>query len=271
MIRWLIVLIGISFLSFININQVAPVQASELSSITQEQLNLGEETAQKALQAIKQGNYFQAEVYWTQLIEQFPNNPAVWSNRGNTRIAQNRLDEAIADFNQSIKIAPQYPDPYLNRGIAYESKELWQEALADYNHVLEIDANDAVAYNNRGNVQAAQGFWQEALSDYQKAVEIVPNFALARTNAALSVYQLGDCNGAIRELRNLVRKYPLFPDSRAALTAALWVAGLQGEAESNWVAAVGLDRRYQDLNWVRNNRRWPPKMIEALEKFLTLS
>ncbi|MBC6419166.1 MAG: hypothetical protein GDA44_10490 [Prochloron sp. SP5CPC1] len=32
------------------------------------------------------------------------------------------------------------------------------------------------------------------------------------------------------------------------------------EAESNWVAAVGLDSRYPDLEWVANTRRWPPEM-----------
>lgn len=32
--------------------------------------------------------------------------------------------------------------------------------------------------------------------------------------------------------------------------------GKQGEAESNWVAAYGLDGRYKDINWVKNIRRW---------------
>ena len=50
----------------------------------------------------------------------------------------------------------------------------------------------------------------------------------------------------------------------------LWVEGKQGEAESNWVATIGMDRRYQDLEWVKTVRRWPPSMIVALDNFLTL-
>jgi hypothetical protein len=50
----------------------------------------------------------------------------------------------------------------------------------------------------------------------------------------------------------------------------LWSAGKQGEAESNWAAVVGLDRRYKDLDWVKTVRRWPPVMVAALEKFLKL-
>ena len=71
-------------------------------------------------------------------------------------------------------------------------------------------------------------------------------------------------------MRNIIRKYPQFPDVRAALTAALWAEGKLGEAESNWAAVVGLDRRYKDINWVKSVRRWPPVMVGALEKFLTL-
>ena len=245
-----------------------PALSSELSSL---EIAKGEKIAKKAFQASQRGNFAKAEIYWTELIQQFPDNPAVWSNRGNVRIGQYKLNEAIADFDRSIEIAPLYPDAYLNRGIAYEGKREWDKAIADYNYVLKLDPQDPVALNNRGNAKAGQENWEDALSDYQQAANIAPNFALARGNASLVIYQIGDRTEAIRNMRNLVRKYPMYSDMRAALAAALWVEGQQGEAESNWVAAVGLDNRYQDLEWIENIRRWPPKMVEALEKFLNLT
>ena len=48
------------------------------------------------------------------------------------------------------------------------------------------------------------------------------------------------------KIRLLIRKYPLFADARAALSALLWRKGFTGEAESNWAAAAGLDIRYRD-------------------------
>ena len=271
MIRWLISLVCICLVWAVGINEVAIAQTSSTPTIPEKQLKQGEKTAQKAIEAANEGDFVQAEKYWTELIEDFPDNPAVWTNRGNIRVSQNKLDEAIADFNQSIEIADRYPDPYLNRGIAYEGKKLWQNALDDYNRVLAINPQDAMAYNNRGNAKAGQENWPEALTDYLKAVEIAPDFALARANAALMTYQVGDRPSALKQMRKLVRRYPMFPDMRAALTAVLWTEGQQGEAESNWVAAVGIDNRYQDLDWVKNIRRWPPQMVEALEKFLTLN
>ena len=238
--------------------------------IAEEQLKQGDELANKAFEATEKGDFVTAEKYWTQLIEQFPTNPAIWSNRGNAKVSQNKLEEAIADFNQSMELAPNAPDPYLNRGTALEGLGKWDEAIADYNRVLEINPNDAMAYNNRGNAEAGKGKWEEAIADYQKATDLAPNFAFARANYALALYQVGKTDEAIRTLKNLARKYTLFPDVRAALTAALWVQGNRGEAESNWVAAVGLDSRYKDINWVKNIRRWPPNMVIALEKFLNL-
>ena len=267
MIRWILSLVCLALVFSLTLPATAqPVE----TPITEEQLQWGQELAEKAFKATENGDFERAEEYWTQLIDRFPSNPAVWSNRGNIRVGQNKLDEAIADFNQAIKLAPDAPDPYLNRGTALEGEGRYQEAIADYNRVLEINPEDAMAYNNRGNAEAGEERWEEALADYQKAVDIDPNFAFARANAALTLYQTGKKEESLRAIRNLVRKYPMFPDMRAALTAILWERGKQGEAESNWVAAIGVDNRYQDIQWLKETRRWPPDLIAALERFLSL-
>lgn len=269
--RWLVTLIIIFSLNILGGVNPAEALSVKNSGLEEQQLIQGEKIAKKAFQAAQRGEFSQAETYWTTLVEKFPENPAVWSNRGNVRMGQYKLTEAISDFNHSIEIAPEYPDAYLNRGIAYEGQKLWSQAIADYDHVLSITPQDPVALNNRGNAKAGQQKWQDALLDYQQAADIAPTFPLARGNASLIQYQLGNRTEAIRNMRNLVRKYPMYSDMRAALAATLWVEGKQGEAESNWVAAVGLDNRYQDLDWISNIRRWPPSMIQALSRFLNLN
>jgi tetratricopeptide (TPR) repeat protein len=154
--------------------------------------------------------------------------------------------------------------------VAYERLKRWLDAIADYNFVLEQAPEDAVAFNNRGNAEAGLGDWKAAIIDYETAAELDPNYAFARANYALALYQDGQTEKALRTMKNLVRKYPNFADMRAALSACLWEKGKQGEAESNWVAAVGLDKRYKDLEWVTQVRRWPPAVVNALDKFLNL-
>ncbi|MGG6297503.1 tetratricopeptide repeat protein [Leptolyngbya sp. AN02str] len=246
---------------------VAAQSQPEVVSVNVEQLS---DLREQAFTATNQGNFALAETYWTQILDQMPDSAAVWSNRGNARVSQNKLEEAIADYNKAIELAPDAPDPYLNRGTAWEGLQQWDKAIADYNTVLSLDPNDPAAYNNRGNAEAGKGNWDVAIADYKHAAELAKDFAFARANYALALYQVGQTDDAIREMRNIVRKYPRFADMRAALTAALWVNGQKGEAESNWFAALGLDARYKKIDWVNNVRRWPPAMSAALERFLNL-
>jgi tetratricopeptide (TPR) repeat protein len=225
---------------------------------------------EQAFEATSRSDFATAETYWTSILEIYPKNAAVWSNRGNARVSQHKLQDALTDYNQSIALAPDQPDPYLNRGAALEGLQQWDAAIADYNHVLELDPNDATAYNNRGNAKSGSGNWQDAFVDFQQATTLNPGFAMARANSALALYQLGQSEEAIHQFRNLVRKYPQFADMRAALAAALWAQGQRGEAESQWVAVVGLDSRYRNLEWVETIRRWPPAMANAMAEFLAL-
>jgi tetratricopeptide (TPR) repeat protein len=249
---------------------VARASQPDLGSYSSAQLDRGDDLRTQAFLATNKGDFQAAEGYWSQLLELFPQNPAIWSNRGNARVSQHKLPEAIADFDRSIQLAPQLTDAYLNRGAAWEGMQEWEKAIADYRHILAVDPDDAMAYNNLGNAHAGQGNWAKAKEYFQQATQLDPKFAFARANYALALYQLGEQAEAIRTLKNIARKYRDFPDVRAALTAALWQNGQRGEAESNWIAAIGLDSRYRDLNWVKDNRRWPPVMVAALENFLQL-
>ncbi|MEM6349471.1 MAG: tetratricopeptide repeat protein [Cyanobacteria bacterium P01_D01_bin.14] len=224
----------------------------------------------QAVELTQTGRYDLAEVYWSKLIDRQPENAALWSNRGNVRVSQNKIGPAIEDYTQAVALAPLEPDPYLNRGAAYEAAGDWQSAIDDYNRVLKLSPNDPAAYNNRGNAKGGQGDWQSALADYEQSITLQPSFSLGYANYAIALFEVGDTARSIQILKSLARKYPSFADVRAALTVALWETGQRGEAESQWAAARGLDRRYTDLTWVKTVRRWPPSLVSGLDHFLHL-
>ena len=190
----------------------ATVPSNPPAETEQEAVNL---LFEQAFEATSHSDFATAETYWTSILEIYPKNAAVWSNRGNARVSQRKLQDAVADYNQSIALAPDQPDPYLNRGTALEGLQQWDAAIADYNHVLELEPNDAAAYNNRGNAKSGAGNWQDALVDFQHAAQLNPGFAMARANCALALYQLGQPEAALRQFRTLVRKYPQFADMRS--------------------------------------------------------
>ena len=224
----------------------------------------------RALRASQTGEFVQALPLWDQVLELAPNNAAALSNRGNVRLGLGDPKGAIADQTRSIELAPEEADPHLNRGTAEEALKDWEAASSDYLWILERNPNDASALYNLGNVRGSTGDWTEALRLYKCAGDAQPGFAMARSSAALAAWQEEDLSGAEVELRKLIRRYPLFADARAALSALLWQRGATGEAESHWAAASGLDPRYRQRDWLQEVRRWPPKPTRQLMAFLAL-
>ena len=224
----------------------------------------------KALQESRDGDFVQAEKDWNLFLMENPYDAAALSNRGNIRLALGDPQGAIRDQTKAIEISPEDIDPYLNRGIAEEALNLWDAASIDYRHVLKKNPKDISALFNLGNVMGSMGDWVEAKRLFAQAASANNGIAMAKSNEALSMYQLGDLELAEKKIRILIRKYPLFADARAALSALLWRKGFVGEAESNWAAAAGLDIRYREKNWLLNIRRWPPNPTNDLIAFLAL-
>ena len=225
---------------------------------------------EKAIQESKDGNFIQAEKDWNFYLNEKPDDAAALSNRGNIRLALGDPKGAIKDQTMAIEISPEDLEPYLNRGIAEEALQLWEDASNDYNYVLKNNPKDFSALYNLGNVMGSMDNWIEAKSLFSKAVSSNNAIAMFRSSEALAIYQLGDFELAEKKIRILIRKYPLFADARAALSALLWRKGFTGEAESNWAAAAGLDIRYREKDWLLNIRRWPPKPTNDLMAFLAM-
>jgi len=209
------------------------------------------------------------------VLELAPDDAAAWSNRGNVQLALGDAAAAIADQTRSMELEPDSADPHLNRGTAEEALGQWDAAAADYRWILERYSEPgeprASALYNLGNVLGSEDDWAAARASFAAAAEARPGFAMARSSAALAAFELGELDAAERELRNLIRRYPLFADARAGLTALLWRKGSRGEAESHWAAALGLDPRYRQPEWLLTMRRWPPVPVQALQQFLALA
>jgi len=225
---------------------------------------------EKALKESKNGDFIQAEKDWSFYLNKNPDDAAALSNRGNIRLALGDPQGAMKDQTRAIEISPEDLDPYLNRGIAEEALQLWEDARNDYNYVLKRNPKDVSALYNLGNVMGSMNDWIAAKRLFSQAASSGNAIAMARSSEALAIYQLDDLELAERKIRLLIRKYPLFADARAALSAILWRKGFTGEAESNWTAAAGLDIRYREKDWLLNIRRWPPKPTNDLMTFLAL-
>ena len=224
----------------------------------------------EALNFSSAGEFNSALDKWNDYLETYPDDPAALSNRGNVKLVVGDPKGSIMDQNRAIKLNPSELDPYINRGIANESLGLWLQAKDDYLYVLSKDKENFSALYNLANVEGSLNNWEEARGLFYEAAQYNPGFAMARSSEALANYQLGNFEASENELRKLIRRYPTFADARAALTALQWSKGRSGEAESNWIAAVELDPRYAQEQWLLEVRRWPPAPVDDLMKFISI-
>ncbi|KAG2485094.1 hypothetical protein HYH03_016191 [Edaphochlamys debaryana] len=218
------------------------------------------------------------EAGWTAIINKYERMDRPWvpdlvgrayGNRGNARSRQGRLEEALTDYNTAIALCPWSVDPVLNRGVALEALGRFDEAVSDYRAVLAAAPNDPAGWNNLGNASGGLGKWEDAVEYYGRAVQLAPaSYAGAAGNRALALFEVGRTEESIREMRNLLRRYPDYTDMRAALAGALWSIGKEAEAEVQWNRVD--DPRYKDYSWLRFDRRWPPAIYKSLNAFLEL-
>ena len=77
----------------------------------------------------------------------------------------------------------------------------FEDALTDYRAVLAVQPQDPAGWNNLGNASAGLGRWRDAADFYGKAASLAPEFAFSAANKAVAMFQLGETNESMREMR----------------------------------------------------------------------
>lgn len=101
-------------------------------------------------------------------------------NRGVIKVALNRIDDAMQDYNQGIAMKPDLGDGYVDRGAALIHLKRYDDAMADINKGIGLGLSfEHIGYYNRGVAEFYMGRIKESYYDYKKALEIAPDFTPA--------------------------------------------------------------------------------------------
>ncbi len=93
----------------------------------------------------------------------------------NTSLTQNQrqaIYQKIADYSGKIQQNPENPNHYLNRGVCYANMGLYPDAISDYNKALKIDSLIPEAYYNRGIARGRFRYTKNACVDILKAYQL---------------------------------------------------------------------------------------------------
>eukprot|EP00002_Diphylleia_rotans_P038862 TRINITY_DN8891_c0_g1_i2.p1 TRINITY_DN8891_c0_g1~~TRINITY_DN8891_c0_g1_i2.p1 ORF type:complete len:122 (+),score=9.18 TRINITY_DN8891_c0_g1_i2:142-507(+) len=93
-----------------------------------------------------------------------PEDPCLYTHRGNAYDDKGDWEFAIKDFNTAISLAPDYFYAFHNRGYVLTKRSQWERAYRDYTRALEISPDSATTLSNRGYVSVMKG---KGMSPYQ--------------------------------------------------------------------------------------------------------
>lgn len=120
-----------------------------------------------------------------------PKTAADFARRGNARLAQRALPEAISDLTQAVRLSPDTAEYYSQRARAYGASGKGQEARADVDKGLALDPGNGDLLLARASMRLAQDDRTGALADAEAAAKVTHSASLDFANLAALFERLG--------------------------------------------------------------------------------
>ena len=153
------------------------------------------------------GNYFARETQefdkalrdYNTYLQLRPDDPTVYSNRGNLFGLQGKFDLAINDYSKAIVLDSNYVDAYVNRGITYMKMNKPSLALNDFNYAVKLTPGNLTNLRNRAYCFVQLNKYDSAISDYSYVIAKDPTNANDFFYRAIAYFQLKDYEKSIQD------------------------------------------------------------------------
>ena len=123
-------------------------------------------------------------------------------------LAENRLDEALAQANAAVEAAPQSAQAQFLLGRIYVATNQFDESVKAFNEVLRLNPRAAAAYLELARVQLANGNVDRSIQSARQAVAARPDDPDAHLLLARALIVGHDLAPAEAELKALIAKFP---------------------------------------------------------------
>jgi tetratricopeptide (TPR) repeat protein len=143
---------------------------------------------ERGVASMKRRNFKAALEDFNKSATLYPENAAIYVNRGSLLLMLGRtpetIREAIRDFDRAIVLSPSLAAAYGNRGAAHLKLNAYDLAVADFTRAIELQPQNPAALNGRGRARLLAGRAHAAVRDFSRAVAINPGFAQSYRNRA---------------------------------------------------------------------------------------
>lgn len=137
-----------------------------------------------------------------------PESPETHEMLGRYYEAQNRLDEALAQYRSALKIKPDRPGLHFLIGNVLWKQRDYEAAAPELMAELRVNPSHTMANHRVGNILIAQDEAPRAIAYLEKAVAADAGFLDARRDLGKAYRMAGRFDDALRELKVVAERRP---------------------------------------------------------------
>jgi predicted O-linked N-acetylglucosamine transferase (SPINDLY family) len=191
----------------------------------------------------KAGRLAEAEIIYTQVLQHQPNNADALHFLGLLAHQQGKNEIAEQLIRKSLAVVSN-PVAYSNLGLVLGLQNKLDEAVQNYQTAITLQPNYAEAYNNLAAVYGKQGKFALAVANYRQAVLLKPDYAMAYNNLAVSLKNQGNLNEAAENFHKALTIIQTDPSIYYNYANVLNAQKNFSEASENYRKALALKADY---------------------------
>jgi Flp pilus assembly protein TadD len=155
------------------------------------------------------------------IVPPVADSPQAHLEAGRTFLAQNRPDEAVAEFRQASYLQPDSAETHRALTVALFDKGDLDGATAEYRQAIRLGPEDAGAHVNLGLALYVRDDLDGAIAEYREAVRLNPRDANNHFLLGNALGKKPDLEACIAELREAIQLRPDFAEAHDDLGSAL--------------------------------------------------
>jgi protein O-GlcNAc transferase len=150
-------------------------------------MNAPEKIFQKAVSALNQGDFADAERLFKKVLRGEPNNVAALNLLTVVLMSTGRFAEAEPVVAKAILLSPGSDAAYYNSGLILKRLNKPRQALQQFSKALSLNPAVSETWNNRGTVFNDLRQYTEATADFDRAISLKPSYSEAYANKGKSL------------------------------------------------------------------------------------
>ncbi|MBS0207477.1 MAG: tetratricopeptide repeat protein [Planctomycetes bacterium] len=176
-----------------------------------------------------------------------PTEPAPLRTRGAIYLAEDKFDEALADFDKAIELEPGDAATHEVRGVTLAMLKRMDEARVEFDKATELAPKSIAAWLQKAQMEFMAEDYQAVAQSVAKVLKLDEDNATALLLRAQSLAHLKQYEGALADVRRVLKLQPKHVPSLKILATTLTLSGQPEEAIAEIKQAVENEPRELEL------------------------